>query len=366
MFNIMIMNRKFKFILANMAYSPFGNQMVQRLRIPKLYADYKTLVFKKKAMNIAEREFSKETAIGSFEDFKHALDKHWVSYDEYAYQYEFYNKSEEERAEFVSREKMGYFYRRYTPGSAKGLFRNKYRFLTKYSKYIHRDWIYAPEASYEEFAQLVSKYDCIIKPCDGAFGREIFKIYKNSDHTDDKILYESCVKDRLLVEQCVESCEELKAFHPQSLNTIRVVTVANKEKACVFSGVFRTGVGNSVIDNSHAGGVSVQINVENGVVETDGANTKGERFVSHPDSGIVFKGFRIPKWDSVVKTCCEAAKMIDNPITGWDVAINSNGDVELIEGNYAPDMDMMQTRYKAGAKKKIYALIKEYRGIVML
>ena len=361
----MIMNRKLKFLFANMAYSPYGNQMIQKFRFPQLYADYKTMVFKRKALRIAKKEFSKETAIGSFDDYKQALDKHWVSYNEYAYQYEFYNKTEEEREEFVSREKLGNFYRRYTPGIAKAIFRNKYRFLTKYSKYIHRKWIYAPDASYEEFAQLVSNYDCIIKPCDGAFGRGVFKVYKNSDHTDDRKLYDSCVKDRLLVEQCIESCEELKALHPLSLNTIRVVTVANKEKACVFSGVLRTGVGNSVVDNSHAGGISVQINVENGVVETDGANTKGERFISHPDSGIVYKGYKIPQWDLIVKTCCEAARMIDNPITGWDVAINSNGDLEFVEANYAPDMDMMQTRYKAGVKKRIYALIKEYRGIDM-
>ena len=41
-------------------------------------------------------------------------------------------------------------------------------------------------------------------------------------------------------------------------------------------------------------------------------------------AGYVFRGSRIPKWDLIVKTCCEAAKMIDNPVTGWDVTINSN------------------------------------------
>lgn len=136
------------------------------------------------------------------------------------------------------------------------------------------------------------------------------------------------------------------------MNTIRVVTIANKEKACVFSGVFRTGVGDSVVDNSHVAGVSAQINVEKSVIETDGANTNGERFVSHPDSGITFKGYRIPQRDVIVETCCEAAKMTDNPITGWDVIINSNGDVEFVEANFAPDMDMMQNRYKTGAKRR--------------
>ena len=359
------MNRKLKANLANVVYSPLGDKIAQWLRIPQLYAEYMAWSSKRSFLREAKKEFGKEAAKGDLEDYKQALDKHWVTYNEYAYQYEFYNKTEEEREEFVSRAKMGYFYRRYSPANARALFRNKNRFLTYFSLFVHRRWIYAPNASYEEFSQLVSNYDCIIKPCDGAFGRGISKVYKDGNHTEDRKLYDSCVKDRMLVEQCIESCEELKALHPQSLNTIRVVTIANKEKAFVFSGVLRTGVGGSVVDNSHAGGVSVQIDVENGIVETDGANTKGERFISHPDSGIVFKGFRIPKWDLVVKTCCEAAKMIGNPITGWDVAINCNGDVEFVEANYAPDMDMMQTRYMVGAKKKIYTLIKEYRGINM-
>ena len=231
--------------------------------------------------------------------------------------------------------------------------------------FIHRKWLYAPEVSFEEFEQMVSNYDCIVKPCDGKLGRGIFKINKDADHKEDRKLYESCVKDRLLVEQCVEACEELKAFHPKSLNTLRMVTIANKEKTFVVSGVFRTGVGESVVDNSHNGGVSVQVNVENGVVETDGANTRGERFVCHPDSGLVFKGFQIPQWNKIVDACCEAAKLTENPITGWDVVLNNQGEVEFIEANYGPDMDMMQTRYNKGAKKKLFSLIKEYCGIEM-
>lgn len=359
------MNRKLKFFITNILYSPFGDRIVSTFGGAKWYADYMAWLSKRNALRVAKKEFGKESAKGNLEDYKQALEKHWVSYNEYAHQYEFYNKTEEEREEFVSMAKMTYFYRRFIPGNVKAIFRNKNNFLTFFSKYIHRDWIYTPEASYEVFSQLVSNYDCIIKPCDGKRGKGIHKIWKDSDHKDDKDLYDKCVKDQMMVEQCIESCEELKAFHPQSLNTIRVVTIANKEKACVFSGVFRTGVGDSVVDNSHAGGVSAQINVEKGVVETEGANTNGERFVCHPDSGITFKGYRIPQWDIIVETCCEAAKMTDNPITGWDVTINNNGEVEFVEANFAPDMDMMQTRYKAGAKKKIYALIKEYRGIEM-
>ena len=357
------MNSSLKTFVCNIAYSPFGNKVATLVGAQKMYADFHARAMRKSFLADAKKEYEKETALGSFDDYKQALKKHWVSYREYANQYEFYKKSEEEREEYISRLKMAYFYWRYAPGAAKSVFRNKTRFLKAFSKYIHRKWLYAPEASFEDFVQLVSNYDCITKPCDGKLGKGIFKIYKADNHKDDRKLFESCVKDKMLVEQCVEACEELKAFHPQSLNTLRMVTIANKEKACVFSGVFRTGVGDSVVDNTHQGGVSVQVNVENGIIETDGANTSGERFVSHPDSGIVFKGFQIPKWNKIVETCCEAAKLTENPITGWDVVLNNHGEVEFIEANYGPDMDMMQTRYNAGAKKKLYGLIKEYCGV---
>lgn len=359
------MGRNFKSFVANIAYSPIGNYLISLVGGARLYAELKVYVTKKKLFKAAKKEFSKETALGNIDDYKQALEKHWVTYNEYAYQYEFYNKAEEERDEYISRLKMAYFYWKHTPGLAKSVFRNKTKFLNTFSNYIHRKWIYAPKASFEEFKSLIKNYDCIVKPCDGKLGQGIFKIYKNSNHNDDRKLYDTCVRNRALVEQCIDSCDELKAFHPQSLNTIRVVTIANKDKACVFSGVFRTGVGESVVDNSHKGGISVQINVDDGIVETDGANTNGERFISHPDSGVTFKGFKIPKWDLIVATCCEAAKLTSNPITGWDVVLNSSGEVEFVEANYGPDMDMMQTRYKTGAKRKIFKLIKEYCGIEM-
>lgn len=48
-----------------------------------------------------------------------------------------------------------------------------------------------------------------------------------------------------------------------------------------------------------------------------------------------------------------------------DVVVNRQGEVEFIEANYGPDLDVMQVRYGHGVKKKIYALIEEYCGITM-
>lgn len=357
------MKGNLKSFACRIAYSPLGSRIANGLGITGLWARLHVRARKKRLWAEAKKQFAGGTALGTLEDYKEALRKHWVSYAEYALQYGFYKKSEVERAAYVSRLRMAYFYWRYVPGTVKPFFREKKKFLKTFHEQVHRAWLYAPEASYEDFMQLISRHDVIVKPCEGKLGRGIYKLYKADVHADERALFADCVKHKMLVEQCIEACEALKAFHPQSLNSIRVVTVANREKACVFSGVFRTGVGDKVVDNSHAGGVSAQIDVRTGVVESDGADKNGIRYVAHPDSGLVFKGFQIPQWDKVVDTCCKAAMASGNPVTGWDVVINQEGDVEFIEGNYGPDLDMMQTRYQTGIKARIYALIQQYQGI---
>lgn len=358
------MNKKIKtYLLNHLGYSPSFNKFINFVGGEALYAEYRVYKEKKRLLAIAKKEFERGNQKGNLLDYKNALKKHWISYNEYADQYDFPHKTEKERDEFVTRLKMVHYYLRYVPWYTKSYFRNKHQFLILFHDYIHREWIYTPESSFEEFERMVTNYDCIVKPCDDMRGHGVFKLFRNADHKNDLKIYEKCVKDRMLVEQCIESCEELKAFHPQSLNTIRVMTISNREKAEVFGSFFRMGVGDSVVDNAHAGGIFAQINIQNGIIESDGINTNGERFSCHPDSKLKIKGFNIPHWDQICDTCCEAAKLTDNTITGWDVVVNSQGEIEFVEGNNGADFDVMQSPLQVGVKKRIFAKIKEYSGI---
>lgn len=350
-----------KTLVRKVLYSPAGNKLFTAFG-GRIYADKLVKSQKKQMLENAREQFENGSQFGSFEDYKTALEKHWVSYTEYAFQYEFWRLTEAQREEYISRLRMKYFYWRYVPGIYKVVFRDKNKFLVAYKKYIHRKWLYVPDASYDEFFHLVSDSDCMAKPTDGTCGQGIFKIYKSDDPKTVKELYDKCVKYRMLVEECIVACDELQAFHPQSLNSIRVVTFSNKEKSMVFSSRFKMGVGDSVIDNVHAGGLYAQVNVDTGIVETDGISVNGDFCECHPDTGIRIKGFQIPKWDEIVNTCFEAARMSENPIIGWDVVVNGKGEVEFIEGNHGPDIDTSQTPQK-GLKKKIYSLIKEYYGV---
>lgn len=73
----------------------------------------------------AKKVFEKNPSLGNISDYEQALKKHWVSYSEFAHQFEFYKKTEAERNECVSRLRMAYFYWRNTPSAAKSVFRNK-------------------------------------------------------------------------------------------------------------------------------------------------------------------------------------------------------------------------------------------------
>lgn len=359
------MNKLLKNFLSSSVHSPLGDKLLTLGGGKKLQAILYVRSSKKKLLEEAKLEYEKGSSLGNLEDFKQALNKHWVSYSEYAHQYEFHKRTEEEREKYVSRLRMRYFYMRYGSGIPRPLFRNKPKFLKAFDKYIHRKWLFVPNASYNEFVDLVNNSDCIVKPCDSALGKGIYKIKKCTDPYENREVFDECVKKRMLIEECIEQCEELKAFHPQSLNTIRVVTISNRKNAEVFGSFIRMGVGDSVIDNAHAGGVFAQINIKTGKIESDGINTDGERYIYHPDSKLKINGFIIPQWNTIVETCCEAAKLTDNPITGWDVAINSKGNIEFVEGNHCPDFDVMQSPLQVGVKKRIFSLIKEYCGIEM-
>jgi hypothetical protein len=348
-------------ILKKIVYFPLVDKLVSLGGVRWLFAEYRLRSQKKRLLIEAKKVIGNN----DFNDYKYALEKHWVSYNEYV-QYDFPHLSEREREEFVARLKMVYYYWRYVPGYIKNIFRNKYKFLSFFHNYIHRKWLYVPNATYEGFVQLIHDYDCIVKPCNETRGHGVYKIFKNENlGQNDRNLYESFVKQGMLVEQCIESCEELQAFHPESLNTIRIVTIANTKKAEVFGSFFRMGVGSSVVDNAHAGGIYAQIDINTGIIESNGINTNGESFPYHPDSNIKIKGFKIPKWDLICKTCCEAAMLTGNGFTGWDVVLNSKGDIEFIEGNDISDVDVLQSPLHTGIKKRLFALIKEYSGIVM-
>ncbi len=301
---------------------------------------------------------------GSWKDYKSAFRKHRVTYSEYMYSYEFWRLNEKEREEFISTSEVQVIYRKMGNKEVRELFHDKVRFLSTFKSYIHRWWALASSLTLDELKEKASSFDIIAKPIDGTRGDGIFKII-GKEVANWQQLYNRLVNNNYLLEECITACDELSAFHPSSLNTIRVVTISDGEKCEVFGALLRMGAHGSVIDNTHAGGVYAPINVETGMIDIPAIDSRNNHYDVHPDTGKPIKGFHIPDWKHIVATCKDASRTIPNiHFAGWDVCINHNGQVEIIEGNHAPDFDGgMQAPLKIGVKKRLQQTVIKVMGV---
>ena len=303
----------------------------------------------------AKKRFQEEKpAHGSLEDYKSALYKHRVTYDEYMYRYDFWKLNESERNEFIANETMQKLYRIMGKPEVRQLFCDKVEFLQVYKDYIHRKWMYVKESTFEEFSEMLQQYDCIAKPQNKNSGEGIFKINRN-EKCDLNALYLQLKQDSYLVEECIYACDEIAEFHPWSLNTIRVVTMSNNGQVRFIGAILRMGAHGSCVDNTHAGGVFASIDIDTGIIESDGVDTKDNRYVVHPDTKKQIKGFKIPEWEKIKALCAKATTVFPNIyFAGWDLCVTRDGQIEIIEGNFAPHFDGgMQVPMKRGVKRKV-------------
>ena len=338
-----------------------------------LWKEYEPLIREKQILLKEKKQFIAEAKVcfrsnpehGSMKDYLDALYRHRVSYGEYMHKFEFWKLNESQRDEFISCSEMQCIYRKMVQPEVRTTFWYKDLFLKRFSSYTQRQWIEVRKATYEQFAQMVRQFDCIVKPVEGWWGKGIRIIRKTDDDTDIKRLYDECLNDNTILEERVHACKEIEAFHPSSSHTIRLVTISNPNEGVVFGAILRMGTGGSIIDNTHNGGIFASIDVNTGIIETDGLDSNGNTYIEHPDSHIRIKGFQIPHWEKVIETCSKATKVMPKTIfVGWDVVIFDDGRVGLIEGNHAPDFDGgMQAPKKKGVKQKVKSVVMDLYGV---
>lgn len=329
---------------------------IKKLRYP--YYVYREIMKKKEERRVlwkdAVRQFEEGTAKhGNLKEYKRALYRQRFMYDEYNL-YKLWDLDEKSRDEYISDKEMQCIYRKVVQNNVANCFSDKLEGLEVFAKYVHRRWMNPDAIDFEVFKELVMSTDCIAKPRRGMKGKSVFSIQKGGCENHIKELYQYCSKNRFIVEERLRASEEIEEFHPQSLNTVRVVTISNKNRVEILDAEFRMGVGDHVVDNASCGGVLASIDIVTGALIEDGVDMFGNEYVIHPDSGKAIKGFMIPHWDEIVKVCKEAATVVQGTVfAGWDVCVRQNGEIELIEANAFPGVIGLQTARKQGLKPKL-------------
>lgn len=131
----------------------------------------------------------------------------------------------------------------------------------------------------------------------------------------------------------------LREIYPNSINTLRIVTVnpnhsSQAEDLILMACLLRLGVNGNYVDNWAKGGLIVRVG-EDGMLDEYGIYKPGygTKTKEHPDTKIVFKNRKIPYYKESISLARQFHSKLKNIHSiGWDVAITEDGPI-FIEGN---------------------------------
>ena len=176
-----------------------------------------------------------------------------------------------------------------------------------------------------------------LKPSvDSSSGRGCIKVNDvNACEFSDNVLVVDGVRysDNFVIQEVIECHESINKIYDGSVNTFRVISYIWKGKVELMPIIIRIGQGGSYVDNAHAGGIFCAVN-NDGTMGDHAITEFNDQYISHPQSGIVFKNHKIRHMDCIL----ESARTLHSAIPqlgcyNWDFTIDKGGDVILIEAN---------------------------------
>ena len=127
--------------------------------------------------------------------------------------------------------------------------------------------------------------------------------------------------------------ESIRKRYPGSVNTFRVLTYRWKDDILFAPTSMRIGQGGKYLDNAHAGGMFIAID-DDGTLHRQAFTEFHDVFERHPDTGLVFEGYRIPLYPEVKAAAKRMHEMLPQlGVVHWDFTIDEAGRPTLIEIN---------------------------------
>ncbi len=207
----------------------------------------------------------------------------------------------------------------------------------------------------------------IIKASRGRGGKDIFLAYRKnneivlSNNKEEIPLAMFNLEQPSIIQDCIEQHVKLNTIS-SSINTVRTETLLTQDNKVLFLGAFmRFGVDGMFLDNQCAGGLSIGVNLETGILYDYAANGKGEKFFSHPDSNQPFKDFEVPFWSEILLLSEKIQRFFPYfKLLGPDIAITPDGPV-IIEINATPDHAGLEMDYGPVLKnQEVWQAFREY------
>lgn len=195
---------------------------------------------------------------------------------------------------------------------------------------------------YDVLKDITNGDKLFFKPISGQGGVGIVVLMKenNTFYSGQKKIHPENILDLLnskkeyVIQKCITQREDISNINKKSVNTIRAITQLIDGEFILSVCVMRIGRGESYLDNSHLGGISIQIDVNSGqFFKYATAEIDDNKYYYHPDTNFEFSGFKIFDWENIKTSIISfASKFPELKDIAWDIAITDFG-IEAIEIN---------------------------------
>lgn len=194
----------------------------------------------------------------------------------------------------------------------------------------------------KEYIKNIKDGEYIIKPSLGTAGgkdvkilgieKGVFSISNNKIKLEELLV--DYKKNFLIQEKINHKNTNLSKIHPDSLNTLRVMSLRTKKGIEILSAVARFGNNGSIVDNYTVGGVAVGVDRKTGKLKKVANGRYSGKYEEHPYTNKRFENVTIENFSEIEKKLKKAHmnfKYFD--LISWDIAIDSNKEIYLIEVN---------------------------------
>ena len=279
---------------------------------------------------------------------------------EYA-RFHFKDKSITERRGFVSDRERNRLLSAVNSDTSIAVFDDKMMTYEKLSEFYGRDMISVnSEKDYFKFRNFFEKNEkAVIKPRFDSLGKGI-KLINRSEIDNYGKYFLGLVDEyrRFLMEGFIEAADEIKTLNPDSVNTVRVIAYYDGKNTSIRNSSMRIGHAGSFVDNAGAGGITVSVDKETGVINSDGCDENGFRYEKHPDTGVTLKGYQLPAWDKALEVVYAVSGRIEGArYVGWDLACTADHEWVLVEANGKTGFFGAQAPYGKGRRSELLETI---------
>lgn len=147
-------------------------------------------------------------------------------------------------------------------------------------------------------------------------------------------------KTDYIVQELVKQHDVLESIHPESVNTVRVISYLFGGKVHISSSILRMGTSDARMDNYSVGGIACRIGLDGRLAKQ--AIDRNWIWIDKHPRGAVFEKIQVPSYDRIIE--CVQRTHLELPffrVIGWDFAVDKLGEPVLIEYNGAPDLNQI-------------------------